>query len=407
MESIIKCSAGLDVHKKLIVVTLLKELENGEISNSVKEFTTYPEELKQLAKWLLEEKVELAVMESTGVYWKSVYSALETEGVKTHVVNAKHVKQVPGRKTDINDSCWLASLARYGLLKASFIPEQELRNLRLLTRYRIKLNGMIASEVNRLHKILDDSGIRLGVIFSDLQGVSARGIIDGLIKEEPLESLISKLKGTTKKKSKQLLAMVDQPLSSYHKLALKEISDHIRYLGDTCSRIEAEMFAAMQPYKEQWQVLQTIPGIDKVSAASIIAEIGVDMQRFGSSESFCAWAGMSPGNNESAGKRKSGRTTKGSPTLRSNLCEIANSAIKTTSQFKGFYQGLMLRRGHKRAVIAVGHKLLRVIYKLLSTIKSYTDPEVNYEELVVKRNAPRWIQALTKYGYVTQAPIAG
>lgn len=401
MEPIIKCSAGLDVHKELVVVTVLKELESGEIDNNVKEFSTYPEDLKQLTKWLLEQRVELAVMESTGVYWKSVYAALETAGVKTHVVNAKHVKQVPGRKTDINDSHWLASLARYGLLKASFIPEQELRNLRLLTRYRIKLNGMIASEVNRLHKILDDSGIRLGMIFSDLQGVSAGGIIDGLIKGESTELLLSKLKGTTKKKSKQLLAMVNQPLSSYHKLALKEISDHIKYLRDTCSRIEAEIFAAMQPYNEQWQVLQTIPGIDKVSAASIIAEIGVDMQRFGSSERFCAWAGMSPGNNESAGKRKSGRTTKGAPTLRSNLCEIANSAIKTTSQFKGFYQGLMLRRGHKRAVIAVGHKLLRVIYKLLSIIKPYTDSEVNYEELVVKRNAPRWIQALTKYGYVS------
>jgi len=156
----------------------------------------------------------------------------------------------------------------------------------------------------------------------------------------------------------------------------------------------------MQPYNEQWQVLKTMPGIDKVSAAVIISEIGVDMQRFGSSERFCSWAGMSPGNNGSAGKRMSSRTTKGSPTLRSSLCEIANSAIKTTSQFKGFYQGLMLRRGHKRAVIAVGYKLLHVIYKLLSTIKPYIDPDVNYEELVVKRNAPRWIQALIKYGYV-------
>lgn len=172
------------------------------------------------------------------------------------------------------------------------------------------------------------------------------------------------------------------------------------------AKIETEIFAAMQPYNEQWQVLQTIPGIDKVSAAIIISEIGIDMQRFGSSERFCFWAGMSPGNNESAGKRKSGHTTKGTPTLRSNLCQIANSAIKTTSQFKGFYQGLMLRHGHKRAIIAVGHKLLRVVYKLLSTIKPYTDPNVNYEELVVKRNAPRWIQALTKYGYVTQTPIS-
>lgn len=178
MEAIIKCSAGLDVHKELIVVTLLKELENGEVNNKAREFSTYPEDLKKLSEWLSDEKVELAVMESTGVYYKSVYSALEAASIRTHVVNAKHVKQVPGRKTDINDSYWLATLARYGLLKASFIPEQKLRNLRLLTRYRIKLNSMIASEVNRLHKILDDSGIRLGVIFSDLQGISAKAVID-------------------------------------------------------------------------------------------------------------------------------------------------------------------------------------------------------------------------------------
>lgn len=402
MEPIIKSSAGLDVHKAIVVVTLLKELDDGEVSNITKEFSTYPQDLQKLAQWLKEEKVELAVMESTGVYWKSVYKALETAGVRTYVVNAKHVKQVPGRKTDVNDSCWLATLARFGLLKASFIPEQELRNLRLLTRYRIRLNGMIASEVNRLHKILDDSGIRLGIIFSDLQGLSAQAVIDGLIKGEAAATLLSKLKGRTKKNSKQLLAMLDQPLSSYHKLALKEILDHIKYLRDTCARLETEIFAAMQAYNEQWQILQTMPGIDAISAAVIISEIGIDMQRFGSSERFCSWAGMCPGNNESAGKRKSGRTTKGSPTLRSSLCEIANSAIKTTSQFKGFYQGLVLRRGHKRAIIAVGHKLLRVIYKLLSSVKPYFDPECNYEELVVKRNAPRWIQALTKYGYVTQ-----
>jgi len=403
LEAIVKRSAGLDVHKAMVVATILFEKEDGELEDVTREFKTFPKDLADLANWLDDQKVESTVMETTGVYWKSVHQALEAKELKVHVVNARHIKQIPGRKTDIADSKWLASLARFGLLKGSFIPPQDLRNLRLLTRYRIKLKCNIASEVNRLHKILDDGGTRLGVVISDLQGVSGQAIISGLIKGEHIDKLVSYLKGTTKKKREEVKACLSgNGLSRCHKSLLKKISDHINYLQKECQNLEEEIFTAMQPYKDQWQVLQTIPGIDALTAAVIIAEIGVDMQRFGTSEQFCSWAGMCPGNNESAGKRKSGKTRKGPPVLRSTLCEVANSAVKTRSQFKGYYQGLVIRRGHKRAVFAAGHKVLRVVFYLLTTNKGYTDPKINYEELAVKRNAPRWVKALTKYGYMPE-----
>lgn len=403
---IVKCSAGLDVHLKVVVVTVLKEKPDGELETTVKEFSTFPEELAKLASWLVEEKVELAVMESTGIYWRSTFEALEKVQVKTYVANARHVKQIPGKKTDVNDSTWLATLARYGLVKASFIPEEDLRELRLLTRHRMKLKGMMASEVNRMHKILNDAGIRLSLVFSDIQSISAMGVIDGLIAGEPMSDLTRKLKGTSKKKEKELISALGKPLSNHHKFLLKAIREHIKYLEGICHDLEMVIFDGMKTYKKQWEILQTIPGIDSLAAAIIIAETGVNMEQFGTSEKFCAWAGMTPGNNESAGKRKSAKILRGSPTLRKVLCEVSNAATKTTSQFKGYYKALQLRRGHKRSIIASGHKILRVIFKLLSSNKGYVDPEVDYEALMVSRNAPRWIQCLKKYGYLTSTTNA-
>lgn len=406
LSPIVKSSAGLDVHSKIIVATLLQEQDDGTVEETVKEFRTFPGELTKMAEWLKDEGVELTVMESTGVYWKGPFEALEASGVKSYVVNARRVKQIPGKKTDVSDSKWLATLARYGLVEGSFIPDKDLRELRLITRYRMKLKGTIASEVNRMHKILADSGIMLGLVFSDIQGVSAIAIIDGIITGESIESLVCKLRSHSKKKEKELRQALAKTISSRHKFLLKTIRDHILYLNNTCEELEKQIFAAMLPYTTQWEILQTIPGIDRLAAASIIAEIGIDMTQWKTSEKFCAWAGMSPGNNESAGKRKSGKTTKGLPFLRKVLCEIANSATRTTSQFTSFYKTLLIRRGHKRTVIAAGHKILRVIYKLFSEGAGYRDPAVDYEALMVRRNAPRWIDCLAKYGYLTRAPRA-
>ncbi|MEK7173263.1 MAG: IS110 family transposase, partial [Patescibacteria group bacterium] len=340
---------------------------------------------------------QLSVMESTGIYWKNIFPALEKKGLRVSVVNARHVKQVPGRKTDVKDSQWLARLARYGLLRGSFIPPKDLRELRIIARHRTKLNRMLASEKNRLHKTLDDAGVRLGNVVSDISGVTATEIIEGLIAAKPIAELLDCARGAIKNKKDLLQLELKGELSARHLFLLKKLQAHINFLKNELQEVDSYLFEAMHPYQTQWEILQTIPGIDLVGAALLIIEVGVDMQQFGNREQFCSWAGMCPGNNESAGKRKSGKTPKGSKQLRYILCEAANGAAKTECQFKYKYKSLMIRRGHKKAIVAVGHKLLRVIYSRLKEGEIYHDPKINYEELVVKKNAPRWIKMLKKY----------
>jgi transposase len=251
-----------------------------------------------------------------------------------------------------------------------------------------------------LHKILNDGGIRLSLVFTDLQCISAQAVIKGILEDKPIPILINMLKGRTKKKADDLRRVFFKPLGDDHKFLLHTIMNHIAYLKQECQKLDARIFNAMKPYNKQWQILQTIPGIDSLAASIIIAETGVDMHQFKTTEKFCSWAGMCPGNNESAGKRKSSQTVKGSSTLRRILCEVANAAARTRSQFQGYYKSLKIRLGHKRTIIATGHKVLRVIFKLLMDDCAYHDSKVNYEELMVKRNAPRWLNCLKQYGYL-------
>lgn len=400
MEAIVQRSAGLDVHKKIIVVTILLEQPDGSVSEETREYGTTYKACDGLASWLLSHEIQVSVMESTGIYWKNIYAALEKAGLHVSVVNARHVKQVPGRKTDVKDSQWLARLARYGLVKSSFIPPKDLRELRMVARYRTKLVGTLAGEKNRLHKTLDDAGVRLGNVVSDIGGVTATEIITGLVDGKSMDELLACTRGALNKKKDELQAELEGELSARHLFLLKNLQEHITYLRNKLKELDNYIFKAMQPYQRQWEILQTIPGIDAVGAALLIIEIGVDMQQFGSREQFCSWAGMCPGNNESAGKKKSGKTPKGSKQLRYILCEAANAASKTDCQFQHKYKSLMIRRGHKKAIVAVGHKMLRVIFSRLKTGEVYQDPGISYEELVVKKNAPRWIKMLTKYDYV-------
>ena len=397
MEAIVKRSAGLDVHKKIIVVTILLEQPDGTVTEETREYGTTYKACEQLSDWLSSHDIQLSVMESTGIYWKNIYAALEKKGLRVSVVNARHVKQVPGRKTDVKDSQWLARLARYGLVKGSFIPPKDLRELRIIARHRTKLKGMLASEKNRLHKTLDDAGVRLGNVVSDISGVTATEIIAGLVDGKSIDELLVCTRGQLKKKKDELRAELEGELSARHLFLLKKLQEHIAYVEQQLADIDDYLFTAMQPYQKQWEILQTIPGIDAVGAALLIIEMGVDMDQFGSREQCCSRAGMCPGNNESAGKRKSGKTPKGSKQLRYLLCEAANAASKTECQFKHKYKSLMIRRGHKKAIVAVGHKMLRVIFSRLKTGEVYQDPKVSYEELVVKKNAPRWIRMLRKY----------
>lgn len=401
IEALVRCCAGIDVHRRVVVCTLIRERADGGFSRQTREYPSFRRDLSSMARWFCEQGVELAVMESTGIYWKAVYAVLEEAGVESFVVNARHVKNVPGRKTDVGDSEWLAELGRCGLLRPSFVPASDFRQLRMLSRYRIKLTGYLSGEKNRLHKVLDDCGIRLGCVVSDIDGVSGREMVEALIDGELSAEQIARLaRGRLRKKSEELLLALDGHISDRHRLVLQKILAHIRYLNQELEAIDRQIVLAMEPYKEQWSLVQTIPGLDEISAAMLLIEIGVDMSRFGSKERLSSWAGMCPGNNESAGKRKTGRMRKGNSYVRAILCEAANSARQTDCQFQGLYKGLVIRRGHKRAVMAVGHRILEIVYLLLTRKEPYRDPHIDYEALVVKRNAPRWIQALIKYGYL-------
>lgn len=403
INAICKRVAGLDVHKKIIVASVVIEDSEGQLFEETREFGTLPRDLDLLRDWLSFHQIESTAMESTGVYWKDIHAVLEKAGLLVLIANAKHIKQVPGRKTDVTDSQWLAYLARCGLLKGSFIPEVPLRELRLLTRYRVKLQRMIASEKNRLHKTLDASGLRLGVIVSDLSGISARAVINGLIHQEEAEVIFSQLRGVVKKKKELLAQLIEKPLSPAQRFLLQRILSHMSSMEEEREAIDRMIRELAQPYMDYCHILETIPGIDFIGAITLIAEFGVDMSQFGNQATqFCSWAGMCPGNNESAGKRKSGKTRKANTYVRSMMCEISNAAIKTKSQFKDKYQTLVIRKGHKKAVVAIGHKILRVIFNLFTQKKHYEDPGINYGELLVSRNASRWLKALTQYGFINQ-----
>ena len=406
IRPISKSAAGLDVHKAVVMCTLIKEKSDGCLVKESREYKAFHADLFSLAQWLKDEQVEIVAMESTGIYWKTVYEAIEDAGVKGYVVNARHIKNVPGRKTDINDSEWIAELARCGLLKPSYIPPKDIRQLRLLTRYRTKLIGMLSAEKNRVHKILETMGIKLSCVVSSINGVSATRMIEAILSNEKPEKIAEYAVGTLKKKKSEIIRSIEgYHLSDRDQFLLKKLSGHIQWIMMQLSEIDKQIVLAMEPYDKQWKILQALPGVNMISAAMLLSEIGVDMSSFKKSNHFCSWAGMCPGNNESAGKRKSGKTRKANRYLRSLMCEVANAAIKTNSQFKGKYRTLVVRRGHKRAVVAVGHKMLKLMYLLLKTGQPYKDPGIDYESLTVKKNAPRWIKALKEYGYLKQEKI--
>ena len=390
--------AGVDVHRMLHVVTALVEEEDGTIKQHSQEFGGYRRDCRALAALLVELRVELVVLESTGIYWKSLYAHLERAGLRVWVVNAHAVKQVPGRKTDLSDSQWLAVLARFGLVKGSFIPPQDMRELRLVSRYRRKLSAMRASELNRLHKTLDDGGIKLGAVVSDIGGVSAREMVAGLIAGQRLDVLLGHARGALKNKTEALAASLDGELTGRHLFVLKHIHAHIETLEQELADIDAYLMQAMQPYAWAHELLQTIPGIDRIAAALILIEIGEDMTRFGSPRSLACWAALSPGNNESAGKRKSGRTGHGNSIIRFILCECANAARMTKSTLGGKYRSLMVRKSHKKTIIALAHKMIRLIYILLSRKQPYIDQGIDYAAMSAKKNAPRWIKQLRAIG---------
>ena len=296
------------------------------------------------------------------------------------------------------DSEWLAVLARFGLVRGSFIPPKDLRELRLVSRYRRKLNAMCSSQINRLHKMLDDGGIKLGAVVSDIHGVSARAMVRGLIEGQSQAMLLAHARGALKRKSEELAASLDGDLSQRHLFVLNHLSQSIDQMQQQLADIDAFLMRAMQPYAWAHALLQTIPGIDEIAAALIVIEIGDDMARFSCAERLASWAALSPGNHESAGKRKSGRTRHGNNAIRYILCECANAARMTKSTLASKYRSLTVRKSHKKAIVAVAHKMIRLIYVLLSRRQPYLDQAIDYAAMSAAKNAPRWIKQLKAIG---------
>lgn len=394
---------GLDIHQAQITACALIEEADGNTRIEQRQFGAFKRDRRELADWVAALRPDEVVMESTGIYWKSPYAALETVGIRAKVVNARHVKNVPGRKTDVGDAHWLATLARAGLLRGSFIPPTKLRELRLIARQRQKLVGQLASEKNRLHKVLTDSGIRLGVVVSDLHGQSARAMVKAIIAEIPLLEVLKLASRRLKASREELFDALQGDLTASHRFVLDELLRHIEEIEARIARFDARLLGELKPEQNTLALLQTIPGVDLIGAAMLLVEIGSDMNAFGSADRLASWVGICPGNNESAGKRKSGQIRKGNPYVRRLLCEFAHAASRTTSVFKSKFQSLIVRRGYKRAIIAIGHKILRTIFFMLKRREHYRDSAVDYEALSVQRNAPRWIKSLIKFGFMPTA----
>ena len=394
---------GLDIHQAQITACALIEEPDGSARIEQRQFGAFKRDRRELADWVSSLRPDEVVMESTGIYWKSPYAALEAIGIRAKVVNARHVKNVPGRKTDVGDAHWLATLARAGLLRGSFVPSAKLRELRLIARQRQKLVGQLATEKNRLHKVLTDSGVRLGVVVSDLHGQSARAMVKAIIAGQSPQEVLKLASRRLKASREEIFDALQGDLTASHRFVLDELMRHIEEIEARIARFDTRLLAELESERDALALLQTIPGVDLIGAAMLLVEIGTDMESFGSADRLASWVGICPGNNESAGKRKSGHLRKGNLYVRRLLCEFAHAASRTTSVFKSKFLSLVVRRGHKRAIIAIGHKILRTIFFMLKRREHYRDSATDYEALSVQRNAPRWIKSLTKFGFINPA----
>lgn len=403
LTALYKRVIGLDVHQAQITACALIEDEDGTVRIVQRQFGAFKRDRLALAEWAAALCPDEVVMESTGIYWKSPYAALEAVGIHAKVVNARHVKNVPGRKTDVGDAHWLATLARAGLLRRSFVPQAKWRELRLIARQRQKLADQLASEKNRLHKVLTDSGIRLGVVVSDLHGYSARAMVKAIISGQPAHEVLKLASRRLKASREEIFDALQGELTASHYFVLDELMQHIEEIEARIARFDTKLLDELKDQRNTLALLQTLPGVDLIGAAMLLVEIGTDMDAFGSADRLASWVGICPGNHESAGKRKSGRVRKGNPYVRRLLCEFAHAASRTRSVFKSKFQSLVVRRGYKRAIVAIGHKILRTLFFMLKRNEHYRDSTTDYEALSVQRNAPRWIKALTKFGFIKQA----
>jgi transposase len=377
MEVLIERCCGLDVHKKSITACIITPNEK-----EIRTFATMTRNLFELVDWVKQNQCSHVAMESTGDYWKPIYNLLELEDLQPLVVNAQHIKAVPGRKTDVKDAEWIARLLRYGLVKGSFIPNRDQRELREIVRYRRSIIEERTREVNQLQKVLEGGNIKLSSVASNVLGVSGRNMLEAMIKGETDTAVLADFaQKKLKLKKEQLKLALEGRLGPHQLLMLEKQLAHIDYLNELISELDAEIDTRMIPFAEDLQLLDTIPGVGKRTAEQILAEIGTDMSRFPTPGHLCSWAGMTPGHDESAGKKKSAKTHKGNKKLRSALVEAAKAvARKKNSYLSAQYHRIAARRGKNRAAVAIGHSILSIVHILLTRRQEYVELGFDYFE---------------------------
>jgi transposase len=403
VEVIHESCSGLDVHKKMVVACIMTPGKK-----ETRTFSTMTGDLLKLKEWLRECGVTHVAMESTGVFWKPIYNLLEDD-FTVMVINAQHIKAVPGRKTDVKDAEWIADLLRHGLVRGSFVPDRQQRELRELVRYRRGLIQQRADLINRIQKVLEGANIKLGSVASDVVGVSGRAMLEAMVKgtTDP-ETLAALAKGKLQDKHADLVEALQGMIGAHQRMLLDSLLRHLDFLDKEISRLDDEVDKRMRPFDESINRLDAIHGVGRRSVEEILAEIGTDMSRFPTANNLASWAKLCPGNNESAGKRKSGSTGHGNPWLRAILVQVAWSAARTKRTYlSSLYHRLAGRRGSKRAILAVAHAILVIIYAMLRNHTAYHDlGETHFDHLNPQSVLNRSIRRIERLGYtITLKPL--
>lgn len=408
MEDILECCCGLDVHKESIVACLLKgPLEKGiKPQAELREFGTLSDDLIALRRWLEAEDCRYVAMESTGIYWQPVSAVLEqafSNEMQLMVVNARHMKQVPGRKTDMRDAEWIATLLRAGLLKGSFVPDRDIRDLRQYTRYRKALSRDIVSQKNRIEKLLQSSGFRLSSFLSDIFGVSGMALMHVLVEQGAISAhrLDHCLKGRARQKTTVILSSLTGTLSGPQRQLLKMQLAHLADLRENLQDVEELIRADFSHFEAHIDLLDTIPGIDQTAAYAILAEIGTDMSAFPTAQHICSWAGLAPGNNQSAKRRKKQGVTHGNNYLKTMLCEVAWVIASQKKQYLStWYWRLKQRTDAKQAIVALARKLLVIIFAMLKSNQPYKEEKfIERKAASEKRRVGRMVSELSRLGF--------
>ena len=401
MEIVHTHCAGLDVHKKTVVAAIIVPDPNRGVHKETRSFGTMTGDLLVMSDWLMEHSVTHVAMESTGEYWKPVFNILENN-FEVLLVNAQHIKAVPGHKTDVKDSEWIAELLRHGLLKASFVPPLGQRELRELTRYRSTFVKERATLVNRVQKVLESANIKLASVATDVTGVSGRAILQALLEGKSTPEEMARLaKGRMREKRAELGKALEGRVKAHHRFVLTELLCQIDGLDESILRFDEQIQEYCRPFEEAVELLDTIPGIARETAEIIIAEIGTDMSRFPTADHLASWAGVAPGNNESAGKRRSGKTTQGNHALGVALNHAANAASHTKNTYlSAQYHRLAARRGKKKAIVALEHSILIIAYHIIQRKEPFHELGGDYfDKRRPEATAQRLVKRLEHLGF--------